>query len=100
MAAAAKGTTEVVQYLVDRGAKLEQRDRGSKDSRDDGPLAGHTWNALDYADGLVRFGTQTAIDRVETAALIRKLMTERGLPVPPPNPEELQRQAKPLSNRN
>jgi len=28
---------------------------------------------------------QSAIGRPETAALIRKLMTDRGLPVPPPN---------------
>ena len=47
--------------------------------------AGHTWEALDYADGLVRVGVQSAVNRPETAALIRKLMTERGLPVPPPN---------------
>ena len=48
-------------------------------------LAGHTWQALDYADGLVRVGVQSAVNRPETAALIRKLMTERGLPVPPAN---------------
>jgi hypothetical protein len=48
-------------------------------------LAGHTWQALDYADGLVRVGVQSAIARPETAALIRKLMTERGLSVPPTN---------------
>ena len=47
--------------------------------------AGHTWQALDYADGLVRVGVQSAVTRPETAALLRKLMTERGLPVPPPN---------------
>jgi len=40
---------------------------------------------LDYADGLVRFGVQSAVNRPEASALIRKLMTERGLPVPPPN---------------
>jgi hypothetical protein len=33
----------------------------------------------------VRFGVQSAVEHRETAALIRKLMTERGLPVPPPN---------------
>jgi ankyrin repeat protein len=85
MGAAAKGSTEIVQYLVDHGAQLDQRDRGSKDSRSDGPLAGRTWNALDYADGLVRFGTQSAIERVETATLIRKMMSERGMFVPPRN---------------
>jgi ankyrin repeat protein len=86
MGAALKGRNEVVQLLVDRGAKLDTRDRGSRDSEDVGSLiAGHTWIALDYADGLVRVGVQSAVARPETAALIRKLMTERGLPVPPPN---------------
>jgi ankyrin repeat protein len=86
MGAAMKGRNEVVQLLVDRGAKLETRDKGSRDTEDVGSkIAGHTWQALDYADGLVRVGVQSAIARPDTAALIRKLMTERGLPVPPPN---------------
>jgi len=86
MGAAIKGRNEVVQLLVDRGAKLDTRDHGSRDTEDVGSkLAGHTWQALDYADGLVRVGVQSAIARPETAALIRKLMTEHGLPVPPPN---------------
>ena len=37
------------------------------------------------ADGLVRVGVQSAVQRLETAALLRKMMTERGLPVPPAN---------------
>ncbi len=86
MGAALKGRTEVVQLLVDRGAKLDQRDLGSRDTDKVGSLlAGHTWQALDYADGLVRAGVQSAIPHPETAAFIRKLMTERGMPVPPPN---------------
>jgi hypothetical protein len=39
---------------------------------------------VDYAEGLVRVGVQSAVERPETAALIRKLMQERGLPVPAP----------------
>jgi len=86
MGAAIKGRSEAIQYLVERGAKLETRDNGNRDSDDPGSLlAGHTWQALDYADGLVRVGVQSAIAHPETAALIRKLMTEQGLPVPPPN---------------
>ena len=86
MGAAMKGRNEVVRLLVDRGAKLETRDHGSRDSDKAGSLlAGHTWEALDYADGLVRVGVQSAVNRPETATLIRKLMTARGLPVPPPN---------------
>ena len=86
MGAALKGRNEVVQLLVDGGARLDIRDRGNRDSEDAGSqLAGHTWQVLDYADGLVRVGVQSAISRTETATLISKLMTERGLPVPPAN---------------
>ena len=86
MGAALKGRNEVVQLLVDRGARLDARDGGSRDTDNSvSMLAGHTWQALDYADGLVRVGVQSAVARPETAALIRKLMTDRGLPVPPPN---------------
>jgi ankyrin repeat protein len=79
-----KGRNEVILVLVDRGAKLDARDAGSRDSIA-GDLIGHTWTPLDYADGLVRVGVQSAIPHPETAALLRKLMTERGVPVPPPN---------------
>src|SRR5262245_45095121 len=86
MGAALKGRSEVIQLLVDHDARLEQRDNGSRDTDKAGSqLAGHTWQALDYADGLVRTGVQSAVARPDTAALIRKLMTERGLVVPPPN---------------
>jgi ankyrin repeat protein len=86
MGAALKGRSDVVQLLVDRGAKLETRDGGSRDTDNSVSLiAGHTWQAVDYADGLVRVGVQSAINRPETAALLRKLMAERGLPVPPPD---------------
>jgi uncharacterized protein len=86
MGAAIKGRNEVVQMLVDRGARIETRDGGSRDTDNSvSVLAGHTWQAIDYADGLVRTGVQSAIARPETAALIRKLMSDRGLTVPPPN---------------
>ena len=85
MGAALKGRSEVVQLLVERGARLETRDRGSRDTdKIASAAAGHTWQAIDYAEGLVRVGVQGAIARPETAALIRKLMTDRGLPVPSP----------------
>jgi hypothetical protein len=86
MGAAMKGRNEVVQMLVDHGAKLDTRDNGSRDTDTTVSVnAGHTWEALDYADGLVRVGVQSAVNRPDTALLIRKLMTERGLPVPPAN---------------
>ena len=86
MGAALKGRNAAVQLLVDRGARLETYDRGSRDTDKVGSAAaGHTWQALDYAEGLVRVGVQSATAYPETAALIRRLMMERGLPVPPAN---------------
>jgi ankyrin repeat protein len=86
MGAALKGRNEVVQLLVDRGAKLDTLDGGSRDTDTSvSALSGHRWQAIDYADGLVRTGVQSAVARPETAALLRKLMIERGLPVPPVN---------------
>jgi ankyrin repeat protein len=86
MGAALKGRSEVVQLLVDRGARLDQRDKGSRDTDTVVSVnAGHTWQAVDYADGLVRVGVQSAITRPETGALLRKLMADRGMPFPPTN---------------
>jgi len=86
MGAALKGRSEAVQMLVDRGARLDTRDGGSRDTDNSvSVVSGHTWQALDYADGLVRVGVQSAVARPETAALLRRLMLARGLPVPPPN---------------
>jgi ankyrin repeat protein len=80
--AAHKGRNDVVQILVDHGAKLNVRDYGNTDNRG-GKLAVHTWQPVDYADGLVRVGVQSAIPHPEAGALLRKLLTEKGLPAPP-----------------
>jgi ankyrin repeat protein len=86
MGAALKGRNEAIQLLVDRGARLDLHDHGSRDTDKIGSAAaGHTWQAIDYADGLVRAGVQGAIAYPETSAFIRKLMIERGLEVPPVN---------------
>ena len=86
MGAALKGRNAAIQLLVDRGARLDLRDHGSRDTDKIGSAAaGHTWQAIDYADGLVRAGVQGAIAYPETSAFIRKLMIERGLEVPPAN---------------
>jgi ankyrin repeat protein len=84
MGAALKGRSDVVQLLVERGATLDQHDHGSRDTDKVGSIAaGATWQPIDYAEGLVRVGVQSAIARPETAALIRKMMIERGMKVPP-----------------
>jgi ankyrin repeat protein len=86
MGAAHKGRNEMIQLFVDRGAMLDIRDKGSRDTHGaNNIIAGHQWIALDYADGLVRVGVQSANPHPETAKLIRKLMGERGLFVPPIN---------------
>ena len=83
MGAALKGRTDVIRLLVERGAKLDARDRGSRDTHIPGAtIAGVTFQAVDYAEGLVRVGVQSAVERPEASALLRKLMQERGLPVP------------------
>jgi len=81
--AAHKGATAVVQLLVDRGARMDVRDYGNTDNRGSRELATHTWLPVDYADGLVRVGVQSAIPHPETGLLLRKLMAEKGLPTPP-----------------
>jgi ankyrin repeat protein len=81
--AAHKGRTDVVQVLVDHGARLDVRDYGNTDNRGSKELAVHTWLPVDYADGLVRVGVQSAIAHPETGLLIRKLMTAAGLKAPP-----------------
>ena len=84
MGAAHKGRNDVIQLLVNRGAKLDAVDKGSRDTVN-GELLGHKWMAVDYADGLVRVGVQSAIPHPETAAFLRKMMKDAGLDVPRPS---------------
>ncbi len=81
--AAHKGATEVVKVLVAAGAKTDVRDFGNTDNRGSPELAAHTWQAIDYADGLVRVGVQSAIPHPETAAVLRQFMIDAGVETPP-----------------
>ena len=72
----------VIQLLVDHGAKLDVHDHGSRDTVN-GDLLGKTWIPLHYSQGLVRVGVQSAIPHPETAAFIKKMMKDKGLPIPP-----------------
>ena len=81
--AAHKGATEVVRVLVAAGARMDIRDFGNTDNRGSPELAAHTWLAIDYADGLVRVGVQSAIAHPETAQVLRELMEQAGLEPPP-----------------
>ncbi|HEX5418822.1 MAG TPA: ankyrin repeat domain-containing protein [Gammaproteobacteria bacterium] len=81
--AAHKGATEVVRILVAAGARMDIRDFGNTDNRGSPELAAHTWLPIDYADGLVRVGVQSAIPHPETSKVLRELMEKAGLKPPP-----------------
>ncbi len=80
-----KGATEVARILVAAGARLDIRDYGNTDNRGSPEMAAHTWLPVDYADGLVRVGVQSAIAHPETGRVLRELMEQAGLETPPMN---------------
>jgi hypothetical protein len=63
---------------------MDIRDWGNTDNRGSAELAAHTWLPVDYADGLVRVGVQSAIPHPETGRVLRDLMKQAGLPNIPP----------------
>ena len=85
MGAAHKGRIAVIQILVDAGAKLDTRDYGGTSDEAGGRLIEHTWQAVDYADGLIVVGTQSPVVQPPAAAYLRNLMKEAGLYVPAMN---------------
>jgi ankyrin repeat protein len=80
--AAHKGRIPVIQALVDAGARLDQHDHGSRDTIS-GAMQGVTWEPVQYAEGLVRVGVQSALPHPEVAAYMKNLMKEKGIPIPP-----------------
>jgi hypothetical protein len=80
MGAAHKGRNDVIELLGQHAANLETHDIGGRDSIH--TLAGVSWQAIDYADGLMRVGVQSAIAHPQSSAVQRRLMQERGLAVP------------------
>src|SRR5207247_1253450 len=72
-----KGANKVVQLLVDRGADLSAKDKGS----DYGfGVSTVRMTPLNWAEG-VPIGMASAIYHDDTVALLTKLMQERGIPV-------------------
>jgi ankyrin repeat protein len=75
--AAYKGANQVVELLVDRGAKLDAKDNGE----DYGFGARSVkMTPLNWAEG-VPIGMASAIYHAETVALLTRLMNDRGIPV-------------------
>ena len=65
------GAIPVIQFLIDKGAALDVKNKKG-------------WTPVIVADGVEY--TPAVLKRYpEAAALLRKTMRERGLPVPPPN---------------
>jgi ankyrin repeat protein len=81
--AAHKGATEVVKVLVAAGARMDVHDFGNTDNRGSPELSTHTWLPIDYAEGLVRVGVQSAIPHPQTAKVLRELMLKAGVKAPP-----------------
>jgi ankyrin repeat protein len=82
--AVVRGSTAIIQLLADKGAKLDVRNK--PDRRYDGGTAYDNvlggWTPLEMADGVIY--TDTFKQDIESAKLLRKLLAERGLPVPDP----------------
>jgi ankyrin repeat protein len=66
--AALRGSNEIVQFLADKGAKLDP------ETKEEG------WTPLRVADGVYYANTVKRMG--DTAALLRQLLQARGLPVP------------------
>jgi ankyrin repeat protein len=79
MVAANFGDTEMIQYLVDKGADLSAHDLGKKN---DGIFGGsiEPLMAIDYAIGVGTFRPNNAIIHMaEATGLLTRLMRERGV---------------------
>ena len=73
----------MVKVLVAAGARMDVRDFGNTDNRGSPELSAHTWLPIDYAEGLVRVGVQSAIPHPETARVLRDFMQKAGVKAPP-----------------
>jgi ankyrin repeat protein len=81
MGAAQRGANEEIRVLVEHGAKLEARDKGTYCGDARRACAGPGMLALNFAKG-VAVTVEAPVYRPETVALIKRLMIERGIPIP------------------
>ncbi|MEQ1896849.1 MAG: ankyrin repeat domain-containing protein [Vicinamibacterales bacterium] len=78
--AAYRGNLAVIQMLVDAGATLDVKTYDASRDRTDLGLNKEGWMPVHIADGIVNGGI--FFRQVGAAALLRKLMAAKGLPVP------------------
>ena len=78
--AAYRGNLAVIQMLVDAGATLDVKTYDASRDRTDLGLNKEGWTPVHIADGIVNGGI--FFRQVAAAALLRKLMVAKGLPVP------------------
>jgi len=81
MGAAQRGANEEIRVLVEHGARLEARDKGTYCGDARRACAGPGMLALNFAKG-VAVTVEAPVNRPETVALIKELMIERGIPIP------------------
>jgi uncharacterized protein len=81
MGAAQRGANDEIQVLVDHGARLDLRDKGTYCGDSGKSCSGEGMLALNYAIG-VPVTVQMPVYKPDTVALLEKLMTERGIPIP------------------
>lgn len=81
MGAAHRGANEEIKVLVEHGAKLDAKDKGSYCGDARRACTGPGMMALNFAIG-VAVTVQNPVYKPETAALLKKLMAERGVPIP------------------
>ncbi|HUI79009.1 MAG TPA: ankyrin repeat domain-containing protein [Bryobacteraceae bacterium] len=82
MGAAQRGANEELVVLVEHGAKLDARDKGTYcGDAVRRTCSGRPMLALNFAKG-VAVTVEAPVNRPETVALIKKMMTERRIPIP------------------
>jgi ankyrin repeat protein len=84
MGAAQRGANEEIRILVEHGAKLDARDKGTYCGDARRTCAGPGMLALNFAMG-VAVTVEAPVNRPDTVALIKALMKERGIPIPDQN---------------
>ncbi|HEY7337913.1 MAG TPA: ankyrin repeat domain-containing protein [Bryobacteraceae bacterium] len=84
MGAAQRGANEEIRVLVEHGAKLDARDKGTYCGDARRTCSGPGMLPLNFAKG-VAVTVEAPVYRPETVALIKQLMTERGIPIPQDN---------------